>query len=894
MGERDAASSIDRELWLEVSPYLDEVLEIPEGERAAWLSALRARDPLLAARVDALLQAHGQNEQEHFLERSPDPRPLGSIFAGRRIGAYTIRSLLGEGGMGSVWLADRTDGELQQQVAIKFLGGAGLRPAWRDRFLQERQLLASLNHRSIVRLLDAGRTDDGLLYLVMEFVEGEAIDQYAARLPVRERMHLFLQVCDAVSYAHRRLIVHRDLKPSNILVEGSGQPKLLDFGIARLLDDGANPTVTVERVLTPRYASPEQFRGTAPATSTDVYSLGAILFRLLTGHSPREAEGDATGDRMPPATRLNPALPSDVDYVLRRAVRYEPDERYTSVEALASDVRAILESRPVQARSGDAWYRARKFLRRHRSAVATAVLVFVSLGVGLYTTNRQRAIAERRFAEVRQLANQFIALDARIRDLPGSTAAREQIVSESLAYLARLSVEARGDRDLAFDLGTAYLRIARVQGVPSSLNLGQFSKAEESLQKADELIGFVLAANPRDRRALLTSAEIAHDRMVVLDAHDRRDEALTAAREAASALDRFLAQGTPTAEEIAGATLILSNIATAFHNSERFDQAIAFARRALAISDGVEAARMYRATALGNLSENVQPLGRLEEALAAMREARSILEQLAAGGGGAAVQGNLIIALTGEGTLIGEDSTLGVVNSGVSLNRPAESLVAFQRALDLAEALSDRDPQDYRSRRLMALPSLQIGAILRHSDPARALAVFDRALARLREVPANARADGDASRLLVGSSYAARALDRRADAARRLEEAFGLLRATKQYPTDRIQPGRDVYFALRALADHHADAAHLDKAVEVYEELLAKMTAWNADPEANLRHASAFSNTWAALSALQRRLGRTAEARALDDTRATLWRAWEQKSPDNPFVRRQLESLDPR
>src|SRR5688500_1013308 len=190
-------ASSDRDLWLQLSPYLDEALDLSPVDRAAWLSSLRAREPLLASRVEAFLQDHGQLEGEGFLEQRPDHLRIPSTYAGRRIGPYAIQSLLGEGGMGSVWLAARTDGELQQTVAIKLLGLAGLRSVWRAQFLRERQLPATLNHPSIVRLLDAG-TDEGVPYLVMEYVEGQAIDVYATRLPVRDRLKLFLQVCDAV------------------------------------------------------------------------------------------------------------------------------------------------------------------------------------------------------------------------------------------------------------------------------------------------------------------------------------------------------------------------------------------------------------------------------------------------------------------------------------------------------------------------------------------------------------------------------------------------------------------------------------------------------------------------------------------------------------------------
>lgn len=197
-------------------------------------------------------------------------------------GPYRLVRLLGRGGMGTVYFGERRDGEIQQTVAVKLLSTDSHRPGWRERFLKERQLLASLNHPSIVHVIDAGSTTDGRPYLVMEYVAGISIDLYAATLDVRDRLMLFLRVCEGVSHAHRRLIIHCDLKPSNILVDPSGQPKLLDFGIARLLDDTADATQTIERLLTPNYASPEQLRGASRSTATDIYSLGAVLYKILT------------------------------------------------------------------------------------------------------------------------------------------------------------------------------------------------------------------------------------------------------------------------------------------------------------------------------------------------------------------------------------------------------------------------------------------------------------------------------------------------------------------------------------------------------------------------------------------------------------------------------------
>ena len=257
-------------------------------------------------------------------------------------GPYRLVRLLGNGGMGAVYLAERADGELEHRVAIKFLRiGADL-PSFRSRFLRERQILATLNHPGIARLLDAGHSA-GQPYLVMEHVDGVRIDEYTTELEIRAILALFLRVCEAVSYAHRNLIVHRDLKPSNILVDAAGQPKLLDFGIAKILD-APEETGTLDRLLTPEYGSPEQMRGEGHATTTDVYSLGAVLYRLLIGESPKASPSSAK------------RLPKDLEFILAKAMRKEPEERYASVEAFSEDIHAYLEHRPVRARARNAWY----------------------------------------------------------------------------------------------------------------------------------------------------------------------------------------------------------------------------------------------------------------------------------------------------------------------------------------------------------------------------------------------------------------------------------------------------------------------------------------------------------------------------------------------------------
>jgi serine/threonine protein kinase len=316
---------------------------------------------------------------------------------GTRCGPYRLLELVGRGGMGAVYLAERADGEVTQQLAVKLLPpGAG--DAFRERFLQERQILAALAHPNIARMLDAGHLDNGQPFLAMEYVDGKPIDVFAAGLGVRPKAALFLKVCAAVGYLHRNLVVHRDLKPSNILVTADGEPKLLDFGIAKILDVATDSTLTSMRMLTPDYASPEQVRGGRVSTATDIYSLGAVLYRLLTGNFAHEFEEHSaeaiaqvvTTREVTRPSKWAPELKGDLEFVLLKALRKDPQERYATVEQFAEDLEAFLESRPVRARSGNAWYRTRKFLRRYWVPVAATLFVITCLSVGLYIANRER------------------------------------------------------------------------------------------------------------------------------------------------------------------------------------------------------------------------------------------------------------------------------------------------------------------------------------------------------------------------------------------------------------------------------------------------------------------------------------------------------------------------
>jgi serine/threonine protein kinase len=574
----------------DVEILVDQAAQLPPESRAAFL-ARECPDPLVRAEVASMVQS--ATEAEAFFDHAVQ----GVAFAlrsrhepvpGDHIGSYRIVSAIGLGGMGSVYLAERADGEIQQRVAIKLLRADGHRLGWRERFLKERQLLASLHHPSVVHVIDAGHTEDGRPFLVMEHVEGIPIDQYAAGIGVRERLKLFLRVCDGISHAHRHLIIHRGLKPSNILVDAAGQPKLLDFGIAKLVNETGDVTESVDQLLTPNYASPEQFRGEAQTTATDVYSLGAVLFKLLTGSAPRESARATPRQDLGAPSRGNPDVPRDVDFVVAKALRPEPEHRYASVDEFANDVKAVLERRPVKARGGDGWYRIGRYLTRYWVPVAAALLVVASLSVGLLFANRERKVAQQRFADVRQLATKLFDIDVQVAQLPGGSRTRQLIVDTALEYLRRVTVDVPVEPDLALELGTAYMRVARVQGVNISPNLGQTEQAERTAQKAQALIDSVLKRQPANRTALLRAGQIAHDRMILAGDAEHREQALQFAHTCIERLNQYLSIAPLNAAsdrmEAQHVILALINVASRYMKADQFEETIRIAGRAIEIA----------------------------------------------------------------------------------------------------------------------------------------------------------------------------------------------------------------------------------------------------------------------------------------------------------------------
>ncbi len=548
------------ESWPGIRDAFLEAAEMGAIARAQFLEALRSRDACLWQEVRELLRAH--DEADAIVDRSAcelagcaaeaeeDPR------VGKRLGAYEVLSILGRGGMGTVYRARRADAQYEQEVAIKIVRSGFETRDMRQRFIAERQILADLNHPNVARLLDGGTTQDGLPYLVMELIEGERIDRYCDRLRLQlsERLALFLRVCDAVQFAHQRLVIHRDIKTANILVTHAGVPKLLDFGVAKLLQpDGRAAEQTLFHPFTPAYASPEQILGEPLTTASDVFSLGVVLFEILTGCSPfddrmRSARavnlhGPAPDVQRPSAAfaalarasdpevdavsaeslarsrgctpaRLQRLLGGDLDAIAAMATRGEPTRRYASVQQLADDVDRYLRGRPVMAHQGSWRYRVGKFARRNAVVVAATATAIAALATGLALSLHQAQVArierqraDARFEDVRRLANGLIFdVNGAMADTPGNTRARKLLLDRAVQYLDKLALDAAGDSALQRELAWGYQKLAAVQGNTTQSNVGEISAADRSLRKALRLFEAVYSRNPGDARSGLELA----------------------------------------------------------------------------------------------------------------------------------------------------------------------------------------------------------------------------------------------------------------------------------------------------------------------------------------------------------------------------------------------------
>lgn len=532
-----------KERWRRVEELFYRALECSPEERSTRLAEWCAGDGELREEVNSLLAGVAAADQAaaHAVASKPPAAPEVDPWIGRTIGHFRLERLIARGGMGAVYFGRRITGDFAQEIAFKLASSRLTSPWLRQRFLLERQTLASLHHPNIARLLDGGLTAEGEPFLVMEYVEGQQLDVYCDHTvaSVADIVRLLLELCDAVSFVHRNLIIHRDLKPANVLVTPEGRVKLLDFGAAKLLNPdphlGADATQPGLRALTPQYASPEAIAGDTTTAASDVYSLGVILYRLLAGRLPYNFEGLSSAGMVQTALETRPVPPhaavkeratgsagdtglaadpalrrkqirGDLDAIVLKTLNADPKDRYPSVDELAADLRSFLEHRPVGAREASLAYRTAMFARRHALGVGAAAAIVIAIAVGVAATAWEARVArseEHRAVEgfriTHHLANLLLFnFYDEVKQLQGSTGTQRRLVSQALTYLDSLSKEARGDLDVQLDLVEAYTKMGAVLGDPYEENLGDAASARVSLEKAVQLAESAEKLRPQD------------------------------------------------------------------------------------------------------------------------------------------------------------------------------------------------------------------------------------------------------------------------------------------------------------------------------------------------------------------------------------------------------------
>jgi eukaryotic-like serine/threonine-protein kinase len=673
---------MDPKTWAMLDRLLDEALDLPMARRAQWLDSLGADYGPVMPRLRALLALASSEAADDFLGTLPKldsgaPCNLmteaalqeDSAHEGMSVGPYRLMRLLGEGGMGTVWLAERSDGLLKRPVALKLPRGA-LRAGLSERIARERDILAELTHPNIARLYDAGSTAYGQPYLALELVEGVALNEYVQRerLDLPARLRVFLQIARAVVYAHANLVVHRDLKPSNILVTGDGQVKLLDFGIAKLLDDnrgGDTPlTELAGRPLTPEYASPEQLAGEPLTVAADVYSLGVVLYELLAGvrpHRPRRASRAALQEAIlqddaprPSDAAVDPrvrvTLRGDLDTIVSKALKRQPQERYPTANAFAEDIERYLSGHPVVARPDSTWYRARKFVARNRYAVAAAGVVLIAVlggaGVALWqmreaTAQRDAALQNQRRAEAFSEFMKVLLQDAGSSGRPLTITEllnrgtlildRQQALDESAAAYMRYEISRnylmfnQTDRELSLldrsaegarRIGDTNLFAAAECSAAWSLMARDRTAAEVKLVAAERALAGAHNAS------LFSRADCLRARGRFLQASGDIPAAIAVVEEGLDTLDREAGQTWSSRD------LLMTQLADFYRATDRFKDAIRLSERSLdTVRSSGRAGSMLELSAMNNHAANLNRLGELARGAILQRHVLEMVEQ---------------------------------------------------------------------------------------------------------------------------------------------------------------------------------------------------------------------------------------------------------------------------
>ncbi|MFO1330652.1 MAG: protein kinase [Rubrivivax sp.] len=731
--------------WADLSPLLDELLDLDAASRERRFAELRAADPERAAGLDELLARLTTIDRGDILQAPPPlPAPLREL-GGRVIGAYTIERELGQGGMGTVWLARRTDGRFEGHVAVKMLSGPLVGRAAAERFEREGRILARLAHPHIARLVDAG-VDGQQPYLILEYVDGRPIDEHcdAAALDVKARVRLFLDVLAAVAHAHARLTLHRDLKPSNILVSAGGEVKLLDFGIAKLLDDGTQPGVATEltqragHAYTPRFAAPEQVERGDVTTATDVYALGVLLYLLLAGTHPTAPDpaqpvlvqlkalleqppprlSDAAARQGGEPARRARELRGDLDTIVAKALRKKAAERYANAAQLAEDLQRWLRHEPVAARPDAPLYRIAKFVRRHRVGAGATALVLGAGVAGTAATLWQAREAQRQRVQAEGLI-EFMLGDLREKLTPvGRLDVLDSVGARALGYYeqqdsARLDGDSLGRRARALHL------IGEIAELRGSLD-----EASRVFAQAADSTAVLLRRAPDDAQRLYDHGQSLFWTGYVDYQRGRLEAAEQAFQRYRELAERLVARAPDKPEWRTELAMAHSNLGTVLLDRGRPAEALASLRRTRELLRGVlphkPAAAKELALNFGWIARAQQQLGALPEALAERQQQVEFLRALPDAARSRDVQAALAVALGESARYL------------LDLGRPADALPRARERLATVQPLVEAEPQSKPLQRHLALAELHLAETLhangalaesrRHLDAARRLA----------------------------------------------------------------------------------------------------------------------------------------------------------------------------
>ncbi|MGB8913271.1 MAG: serine/threonine-protein kinase, partial [Candidatus Sulfotelmatobacter sp.] len=732
--------------------------------------SLGEQDPALAVQLRELLDEHRALAEKGFLENGRFVSPNSTGLAGQTLGPYTLISQIGQGGMGSVWLARRSDGRFERQAAVKFVSLARAGPATEERFKREGSILGRLTHPHIAELLDAGISSHGQPYLILEYVDGKMIDQYCDRrkLDLEARVRLFLDVLAAVAHAHANLIVHRDIKPPNVLVTTGGKVKLLDFGIAKLLEGegqtGAATLLTRESgsALTPEYAAPEQLTRQPVTTATDVYALGVLLYVLLSGHHPagsnlhspaellkavlefeppRASDAITADDKLIAEQRgvtpdkLRRQLRGDLDTIIAKALKKAPAERYSSVTALADDLQRYLKHEPISARPDTIAYRARKFVHRNRVVVALAIVALIAIVAGSGTAIYQARIAERRFQDVRKLAHAFVFdLHDEVAKLDGSTKAREMMVQTGLQYLDNLARNAGGDLELQKEIAAGYMKIGDAQGYPTQPNLGRMADAMASYRKAGDIYERIARKNGA---YLPDLAAFYRSYAGLFRFSNQPQRARELSETAIQTFDRLRARQQLNPEQENLYTRAWCNVGDIDEDVENFQQAwTEFGRcRELAQAQLNRKRDQQSLNMVAESAERVgtaaQELGHLREALQAFDEDETaVRELLAAEPLNPKFHRSLALMYQFRGRVYFSDAY-------PDYRDPKRALENMKLYLQTAQQMLDRDPNNTAARFSVELAMLKVSYCLQKSDPTAAISLARDSIRMLDEMIAS-------------------------------------------------------------------------------------------------------------------------------------------------------------